>query len=139
MDNSTTPVEEPKLNIKREEPQDLRIFFFIARTPEIKIEQEKCIAILSYDLETALVRASQESKGWGLVFHGQSTTIRELMERIYLDGIVSPPTTNLEAVEQISKEKLSLEQFKAGLAYAAEELVKNEEEKAKLKEMIKKL
>lgn len=137
MDTQPIPTPTEKLDLKREETKDLRIYFFIARTPEIKVEQEKCVAVLAYDLENALIRASQEAKGLGIVFHGQSSTVKELIEKIYLEGVISPPTT--EVIEPVIKEKLSLEQFKSGLLMILEEYVKDEKEKVELKTIIEKL
>lgn len=132
------PKLEPKLELEREIKSPLLVYFFIIHQPEAKLKDEKCVAVMAYDLESAIFRAGQEAKNLAIFYTGQKVPIIDLIAKLQLDNIISPPTKKEEIVE-IPKEKLNLENFKAGLLLAAEELIKVEEDKQKLKEIIEKL
>ena len=138
MPEQISPIQEPKLELNRQEKQELKLYFFIARQPNIEVQNEKVIAVLAYELESALLRGKQEAKELNIIYHGQAIPIREVIEKIYIEGVLSPPTTT-EKLPEIPREKLSIEQFKAGLVLAAENLCQNEEQKKQLKELIENL
>ena len=138
MPDKPTPQPKDKLELKREQSQDLRIYFMIARQPEIKIENEKVIAVIAYTLEDSLIKAREEAKTLNIIFHGQSMTVSSLIEKLYLDNIVSPQPDGEEKIEPVNLEKLSKEQFLAGLSMVLEEFTE-EKDKEVLRDIIKKI
>jgi len=131
-----TPQTE-KLNLQDTTPSPLKIYLFILRKPEIKIEEEKSAIILAFGLDSALAKAIQISEGWNIVYHGQNMPVKNLIDALYLEEAILPQS-DTESIE-IPKEKLGLEKFKAGLLLAINDLVKDPEDKQKLKEIINKL
>lgn len=134
------PIQEPKLELEKDLGKSpLMVYFFIVFPPEIQVKNEKCAAIMSYDLETAITKAQIEAKGLGLFYTGQKTPITDLISKLHIEGIISPPTTEEKVIEPLPPKKLSKESFKAGLLLVLNEFLKVEEDKIKLKEIIEKL
>jgi hypothetical protein len=137
------PVPQPKdekLELSRIQPQDLRIYFMIARPIKLEIANEKVIAILAYDIDSAVMKARMMAQGLEIVYYGQSLPIKELIDKIYLDNVlIPPPTEEAKVLESPDIKKLNKEQFKAGLLLVLNDLVKVEEDRIKLKEIIEKL
>ena len=138
MPDKPTPQPKEKLNLKRDEVLDLRIYFMVARKEDIKVSNEKVVASLAYNLEGALERAKEEAKGLNLAYHGQNIPVKELIDKIYLDGQITPQSDGEEKIELVNLEKLSKEQFLAGLSMILEEFV-GEEDKEVLKDIIKRI
>ena len=138
MENKPTPQPTKKLDLKRDEVLDLRIYFMVARKEDIKVSNEKVVASLAYNLEGALERAKEESKGLNLAYHGQNIPVKELIDKIYLGDNITPPPDGEEKIEPVNVEKLSKEQFLAGLSMALEEFAE-EKDKEVLREIIKKI
>ena len=132
----TTPQTE-KLNLQNNTPSPLKIYLFILRKPKIKIDEEKSAIVLAYNLDSALIKATQMDVGWNVHYHGQNMPVKNLIDALYLEQTILPQT-NSEPIE-IPKEKIGLEGFKAGLLLAANDLLKEPEDKQKLKEIINKL
>jgi len=116
--------------LKLEKAEELKLYFFIGRKNDIRIEGEKCISVLAYDLETALKKARESEKD-AIVYHGQSISVRSLTSKI--------------AQEEVSVEKgnipqvLGKEQFKRCLLLSANELVKDPLDKESLMKIINKI
>ena len=138
MENKPTPQPNPKLNLKRDEVLDLRIYFMVARKEDIKVSNEKVVACLAYNLEEALIKAKEEAGPLNIIFHGQSMPVSVLIEKLYLDNIISPQPEGKEIIEPINLEQLSKEQFLAGLSMALEEFAE-EKDKEVLREIIKRI
>ena len=137
----TQPIVE-KLKLTREESQELRIFFMIGKRPlRNMIVEEKVVAILAYQLEDAFSKAKKENPGFGLLYHGQNTTVRELLSQLQTDSVVSLPTHSEEGrVEKPDPpEKISLEQFRTGLMLVADEYVTDPNDQKELKRIISEL
>ena len=132
------PQPNKKLNLKVDEVLELKVWFMIARQPKIEIQNEKVIAVLAYRLEDALAKAKEEAKELTLVFHGQAIPVRELIEKIYLEGVVSPPPVEPSTIKEVPKEKMSQETFKASLLLVLNEFCPPED-KENLKKIIEKI
>jgi hypothetical protein len=142
MDNP----QPEKLELSRTQPQDLRIYFMIARPIKLEIANEKVIAILAYDIDSAVNKAKTMAQGLEIIYYGQTLPVKELIDKIYLDSVIIPPPA-LEAPKTIQSEeakppdvkRLNREQFKWGLLLVLNEFVKVAEDKQKLKEIIEKI
>jgi len=147
---------QPKLELTREEHQELRIYFFIGRKQVIEIGmgifpipkptqvEERVIFALAYKLEEAFEKAKLKEPGFALTFNGQSMTVRELLSQLQIDGVVSPPTGKEppRVEEPIPPAQLNFQQFKAGLLFAANEekiIYQNPEDRETLKRIIETL
>jgi len=131
----TQPQE--KLELKRTEEQDLRLFFLIGRKLS-SIPEERIIVILAFKLEDAFVRAKTTYPGFGLTYNGQNILMKELLEKLQTEGNVSPPTAQKVEEESLPPEVLSFERFRYGLILAAEEYA-SENDRETLKNIIKQL
>jgi len=130
---------QEKLELKRTKEQDLRLFFMIGRKLS-PMPEEKIIAILSFQLEDAFIKAKTTYLGFNLIYNGQNILMRELLEKLQVEGSVSPPTSREERVEEepLSPERINFEQFKNCLLLAVDEFTKPED-KETLKNIIKEL
>jgi len=134
-----TPQAE-KFKLTQDHPSDLRIYFMIARPIHLQIANEKVVAILAYNIDTALNRAKTEAPGLEIVYYGQTTTVKELIDKLYLDTPILPPASKeIKTVQPLEIKKLNKEKFKAGLLFVLEEFVKVEGDRKKLKEIIEKI
>ncbi len=127
---------EAKLELTRNGKQDLMLYFFVAK----KINDERVVAILAYQLEDALQRAKQEAVGFTLFYNGQKTSMRELLLRLQTGGVIFP-ASDLQEIRQeqsLPAEKISFENFKSCLLMALDDYVIIED-KDKLKEIIGRL
>jgi len=143
---------KPKLELTREEHQELRIYFFIGRKNIIELsvfpmppqKEEKIIFALAYKLEEAFEKAKLKEQGFALTFNGQSMTVRELLSQLQINEVVSPPTSEEPAKieEPIPPAQLNFEEFRAGLLFTANEdeiVYKNPEDRETLKRIIETL
>lgn len=130
-----------KLELSRTEPSDLKIYFMISRPIKLELTNEKVIAILAYDIESALVKAKVIAQGLEVVYYGQALPVRELINKLYLDNVIVPPPAEPSKTIEPEKEieKLSIQQFKAGLLMVLNDFLKVETDRKKLKEIIKKI
>lgn len=135
-----TPQPE-KLVLTREQSSDLRIYFMIARPLNIQIANEKVIAILAYDIDSAITKAKTEAQDLNVVYYGQNLPVKELINKIYLDNVIIPPPEETIKVIQPKEDikKLNKEQFKVGLLLVANEYVKVAGDRKILKEIIEKI
>lgn len=135
--------QEPKLNLEQEIKSPLMVYFMIARQQQISIPDEKCVAVLAYNLEDALAKAQIETQGLSLTYHGQKIPVTELISKLHLENVVSPETTDESTeqsiIEEIPKEKMALSTFKASLLMILNEYIKEQEDKENLKKIISKL
>lgn len=127
-----------KFKLEKKTKEELKIYFMIARPQSIKIPNEAVLGILAYNLEDALLKAQGLIPEFNIVFHGQIATVKELLNKIYLEqNVIVPPKKKLIEIKP-EPEKLSREQFKAGLMLALEEFTKGRNKK-ELKKIIEKL
>ena len=135
-----TPHNEPKLELKKETSLDLLVYFFISHRPEIILKDEKCIVIMAYDLETAMIRAGIETQKTGtenleIFYTGQKVNISDLISKLHLEGIVVPQSTE-EKLPEIPKEEMTKQQFIYNILLAADRFL--EKDKAEqLKALLK--
>ena len=130
---------EKKFKLSRKAKQDLKLWFFILHPGKLYIRNEAILAIIGYELESAQIRASRDSKGMPLTYTGQNVIVKDFVNQLYLRGSITPPIKEAKPVKPISKEKLSKESFKAGLTMASNEFVKSKKDKALLTKIIEKL
>lgn len=130
---------EQKLELTRQEAQDLRIFFMIGKKV-VPILEERVMFSLAFKLEEAFEKIKLESPGYLLLYTGQNMTVKELLEGLQFNKVVSPPTNKEESIreEPLPPEQLNFEQFRNCLLLVAEEYVKPEDQE-RLKEIIKEL
>ena len=128
---------QEKLELKRTEEQDLRLFFLIGRKLSL-IPEERIIVILAFKLEDAFVRAKTTYPGFGLTYNGQNILMKELLEKLQTEGNVSPPTAQKVWEEPLPPEKLKFEEFRNCLLLVADEYTM-EKDKETLKEIIERL
>ena len=137
MEDKPTTQPDKKLNLKIDEVLELKIYFMIARQQDIKIPNEKVVASLAYNLEGALEKAREEAKGLNLAYHGQNIPVKDLIEKIYLEGVISPITT--EPSSEITKPDMTKQQFLFNLLLVADTFVADKEEKDELKRLLSKI
>lgn len=127
--------QSEKLNLQNNNPYPLKIYLFILREKEIKINEEKSAIVLAYDLDSALGKATQVSNGWNIYYHGQSMPVKNLIDALYLEETILPSSQSDSQVD-IPKEKLGLEEFKSGLLLVADSYVKDDKDKVEIKRII---
>ena len=112
---------EDKLELTRDDRQDLTLYFFIAKRPN----EERVVAILAFQLEDAFQGAKQEAMGFILVFTGQKVPMKELLFRLQIDRTISPPISpeKVKAEQPLSAEKINFESFKNGLLLVVDDYV----------------
>jgi len=135
---SEVEAQKQKLDMERDQHQELKIWFFIARKEKLEPEIEMVQATLAYTLEDALLRAKQEAKDLNVVYHGQNTTVKELIEKIYLEGIVTPKITD-EKLPEIPPKEMSRKQFIYNILLAADTMIKDPEKRKQLKALLKEI
>jgi len=138
-----TPHNEPKLELKKEASLDLLVYFFISHRPEITLKDEKCIVIMAYDLETAMIRAGIETQKTGIenlkIFYtGQKVNISDLISKLHLEGIVAPQSTE-EKLPEIPKEEMTKQQFIYNILLAADQFIQDPEKRKQLKDLLKEI
>ena len=139
MTEPTQPIQPtPKLELERETKSPLMVYFFIIHSPELKLKEEKCVAVMAYELETALIRAGQEAKGLSLFYTGQKTPITELISKLHLDNVISPPTSE-EKLPEIPQKELTKRQFIWNILYAADKLISDPTKRQQLKDLLKEI
>jgi len=72
-------------------------------------------------------RALVDAKGLNATYHGQFVSIRELIQKLYLEEIVSPPVSGYKETSSLTPE-----QFIYNLEYAAKDIIKDEKLKKRL-------
>jgi len=77
------------------------VFFFIVRSGVYRIPNEAVLAVLAYDLETALARAKNDAGALDITYRGQNISIYRLIEKLHLDTVVSPPTTETKPISDM--------------------------------------
>lgn len=120
--------QSEKLNLQNNNPSPLKIYLFILREQEIKIDKEKSAIVLAYDLDSALGKAYQVSEGWNINYHGQNMPVKNFIDTIHLEETILPSAQ--------SEEKLGLEGFKSGLLLVADSYVKDDKDKVEIKRII---
>lgn len=136
--------EEP-LELKRNGKDDLCIWFLISKPAPIKIDGEKVVSVLAYDLPSAMERAKKEAPGQALFFMGQKTPVKDLLKKLVLgdDPMAKMVKTALEAVEieptEVKGRKMGKERFKNSLLLTAETMIKSSEDRKVLEGIVKKL
>ncbi len=147
-DQTTTPIE--KLQLTREEHQELRIYFFIGERkvmdtggflpiPMPSSIERKCMYAIAYKLEEAFEITKKLDPGWSCFYTGQNTTVREFLEHLQIDQFVSPPKTEEPKLEEADPpKKISFEQFRLNLLLVADDYVKPEDRET-LKRIISEL
>ena len=134
--------QEQKLKIERDTREHLKIYFMIARIPNLNISSEYVLPVLAYNLENALITARQDAPtNLNIVFKGQALSVKEFLSKIrYKQAIAIPPK---EEPISIQPTKLGKKGLKAGLLYALneEETCKNltNQDKGRLKKIIEKI
>jgi len=128
----------PKLELERETKSPLMVYFFIIHSPELKLKEEKCVAVMAYELETALIRAGQEAKNLSLFYTGQKTPITELISKLHLDNVISPPTSE-EQLPEIPQKEMSKQSFIWNLLYAVDNFIEDPEKRQQLKDLLKEI
>lgn len=140
---STQPPAAPaeSVNWVKEEPQELRVFFFIGARPiqtnEIattddffnkmfnvpKIERV-VIWAFAFQLEDAAMLAKNKAPGFEISFTGQKPLLREFLMEGRIDDYkeyAKHTEAQPELKEALSPRQLSFEQFKAGILFFANE------------------
>ena len=128
---------QEKLELKRTEEQDLRLFFIMGKK-QLPIPEERIIVILAFQLEDAFLRAKTTYPGLGLTYNGQNILMKELLEKLQTEGSVSPPTAQRVEEEPLPPEKLRFEEFRNCLLLAADSYAKIKDREM-LKDIIKRL
>jgi len=134
-----TKIQSKKLSLQNDTPSPLKIYLFILREQEIKIDKEKSVIVLAYDLDSAFAKALQVSDNWNVNYHGQSMPVKDLIDNLHLQGAVLPQQELDSNIVKVPEEKLGLKKFKECLLLSANDLVKNSKDKKKLKEIISRL
>ncbi len=138
MTEQTQPIQVPKLTLKREEEQELKVYFFIARQDKIEVQNEMVQATLAYRLEDALLRAKQEAKEWQVVYHGQNVPVRELIEKIYIEKSIAPPITD-EKLPEIPQKEMTKQNFIWNCLLLADKFIEDPQKREQLKELLKEI
>ena len=126
-----------KLSRKTEQP--LKLWFFILHPGLPVLKNVAVLPIIGYQLEEVLVKAGIDANGIPLTYTGQSILVQDFINNLYLGDTTVPAIREIPPVRLPSKEKLSKEQFKAGLMMSMKEFVKSKTDKALLQKVINKL
>ena len=93
---------------------------------------EKVIAILAYELESALRQANMSNPGFSVVVTGQSIPAKELLAKIKAHNVIAP-TRIIGKPKPVKAKEMSFEQFKCNLMLAADNFINGKDQKALMK------
>jgi len=129
---------KPNILLKRQEDQELRIYFFIGDRPTSLLpgqrsqSDKRVISVTGFKLEDAFGLAKVKGEGFNLMFTSQSPTVREFLHELELESLAHQlPKEKLkieikedplpQPAKQSSPAQLDFNQFKAGLLFCANE------------------
>jgi len=129
---------KPNILLKRQEDQELRIYFFIGDRPNSFLPgqrpqaDKKVIYVVGFKLEEAFETAKIKGEGFNLLFTAQGPTIREFLCELELESLAyqvlkERPIQKKELAREepvrinLSPAQMSFETFKAGLLFCANE------------------
>lgn len=156
---------KPNILMKRQEDQELRIYFFIGNKPVMVNLQSsqptqpetKVFYVVAFKLEEAFDLVKVKGEGFNMVYTAQNPTVREFLHELELESLAfellekeKPKTLEVEEKEPAKKEpvdikidltpaKVNFEKFKAELLYCANEktiIYQNKEDKEILKQIV---
>ena len=155
MEESTNT--KPNILLKRNEEQELRIYFFIGDRPnpfpipgQRPQAERKVIYVAGFKLEEAFEVAKRKGDGYNLLFTAQNPTVSKFLRELELESltqelleksmpVVSQDPLPQPAVERPQQSKAGFESFRAGLIFAANEdgvVYENPEDQKVLKRII---
>lgn len=127
-----------KFEPERKIEEDLKIYFMISRPRSPEIPGEAVLGVLAYNLEDALLKANTIiPKGFNITFHGQTATVKQLINMISFGQNVVVPVAKEKPLEV--KPRTTKQQFLWNLQMLADDFVKDEKDKKKLERIIKKV
>lgn len=124
METNTQPTS-PNLVFKRQEEQDLRIYFFIAsrekRSPVSifipPVVEQKVIYVLDFKLEDAFEKAKRQAGGFSLLYTRQCPMVKEFLSQLGVEA----SALQFPSVVKKKDKPMDFESFKAGLLFMANE------------------
>jgi len=137
-----TDSPENKFELTINEPQELKIYFFIGRKVlDMNHFEEKIISMVAYNLETALEQGRKDYEGYVVTYNGQNTTVKSFLTKLNVDfGMFNAepaPSMKFE-FPPLTPQEVSFEQFRCNLLFVADRYV-SEKDREALKQIIKNL
>jgi hypothetical protein len=153
---------KPNILLKRQEDQELRIYFFIGQRNVFDLNMialgapqvdKTIVYVLDFKLEDAFDKAKVKvANGYNLTFTGQKPTVREFLHEMELEAIAlqifkeqpvlkpaMPAEEKKEEVIPLTPRQISFEQFRSGVLFFANEdtvIFQNPEDRETLKRII---
>ena len=140
----------PNILLKRQEEQDLRIYFFIGNSPpqmanpfmpgsppaQSDRPSSQVFYVVAFKLEEAFELAKVKGVGYNLLFTAQSPTVREFLHELEIESLAHEALAKSKDLPKEEKKELppplpspailepkemNFETFKAGLLFCANE------------------
>ena len=136
---------KPNILLKRQEDQELRIYFFIGDRPQMNMmmppgtrpqADRRVIYVAGFKLEEAFETAKMKGNGFNLLYTAQNPTVREFLHELELESLAIQalkerpkvkvedplPQPAKEPVKvELSPKQFSFEKFRSGLLFCANE------------------
>lgn len=124
-----------KLPLNKFENRELRAYIFIGKSEDIWAMKEGTHIIFSYDLDRAVISANQSAPLGFFIKHIGTIPIKELFKMVETEQAMVFNKPEEKAIEK----KTTKEQFVFNLLLAADEFVKDAEDKKKLLKIVQRL
>ena len=131
--------------LEKQFKEKLKIYFFCARTANPLTPQvinERFFGVVGYRQEDAFKRANEMYKDvpqTAIITHGDNTLIEDLLRNVKVEGVVLPPPLPQKPPQTIVQPMIGKEGLRAGLLYALDHYVKDEEKNKSLKKMVEEI